>query len=55
MLILYSAGFEGSNTPYMLRIPVMKACAFNFRLEFCFNFGLKLPGCDLRGIGPSTT
>lgn len=35
--------FEGSNTPYMLRIPVTKACTFNFRLEFYFNFGLKLP------------
>ena len=36
----------------MLRIPVTKACAFNFRLEFCFNLGPRLP-CVITGYWPS--
>ena len=36
----------------MLRIPVMKACPFNFRLEFVFNLGPKLL-CVITGYWPS--
>ena len=36
----------------MLRIPVTIACAFNFRLDFYFNFGPKLPSA-ITGYWPS--